>query len=81
MNETLLSNIEKIQTTKMGLDRIKNNLNLKDENVVEYCKKKILDERSRIYKKGKNWYCEIDNILITINSFSYTIITAHIKNN
>ncbi|WP_288834306.1 DUF3781 domain-containing protein, partial [uncultured Catenibacterium sp.] len=28
---------------------------------------------------GKNWYCEIENIIITINSYSYTIITAHIK--
>ncbi|WP_367657598.1 DUF3781 domain-containing protein, partial [Holdemanella biformis] len=24
------------------------------------------------------WYCEIDNIKITINSYSYTIITAHL---
>ncbi len=31
-----------------------------------------------IYKQGKNWYCEIENIKITINSYSYTIITAHI---
>lgn len=31
-----------------------------------------------IYKQGKNWYCEVDNIKITINSYSYIIITAHI---
>ena len=31
-----------------------------------------------IYKEGKNWHCEIDNIRITVNSYSYTIITAHI---
>ena len=31
-----------------------------------------------IYKQGKNWYCEVENIKITINSYSYTIITAHI---
>lgn len=30
-----------------------------------------------IYKQGKNWYCEIDDIKITINSYRYTIITAH----
>lgn len=39
----------------------------------------ILDKNSNIYKEGKNYYCEIDNIVITINSYSYTIIPAHIK--
>lgn len=76
--EILLSNIDKIHTTQMGIDRIKRNLRLEDINVVEYCKDKVLDRRSKIYKQGKNWYCEIDNIRITINSYSYTIITAHI---
>lgn len=74
MNE-LLNNIEKIHTTPMGIDRIKKNLKI-ETDVVEYCKNKI--KKSKIYKKGKNYYCEIDNIKITINSYSYTIITAHI---
>ncbi len=47
------------------------------DDVVEYCKNKVLDKNCNIYKQGKNWYCEIDNIKITINSYSYTIITAH----
>ena len=74
----LLNNIDKIHTTLMGIDRIKRNLNI-DCDVVEYCKNKILDKNCNIYKQGKNWYCQIDNIIITINSYSYTIITAHIK--
>ncbi len=73
----LLENIDKIHTTKMGIDRIKRNLKI-DDDVVLYCKRKIIDDNCNIYKQGKNWYCEIDNIKITINSFSYTIITAHI---
>lgn len=75
--EILLSNIEKIHTTKMGMDRIKKNLKLDTEDVVEYCKNKVLDKNCKIYKQGKNYYCEIQNIKITINAFSYTIITAH----
>lgn len=75
MNE-LLFNIDKVHTTKMGIDRIKKNLNI-DSDVVEYCKNKVLDKDCNIYKNGKNWYCEIDDIIITINSYSYTIITAH----
>lgn len=78
MDEKILkSNINKIHTTKLGINRIKNNLNLQTNNVVEYCKNKILNKNCKINKQGKNWYCEIDNIKITINSHNYTIITAH----
>lgn len=77
-NNDLLSNIDKVNTTKLGMDRIKNNLKLNTSEVVEYCKNKILDKNCNIYRKGKNWYCEIDGIKITINSYSYMIITAHI---
>ena len=75
--EVLLSNIEKVHTTKMGIERIKKNLKLDTNDVVLYCKNKVLNKKCNIYKQGKNWYCEIDNIKITINSYSYTIITAH----
>ena len=78
--EILLSNIDKVHTTEMGIDRIKKNLKLDTNDVVEQCKNKILNKNCAIYKKGKNWYCETDNIKITINSYSYTIITAHIIN-
>lgn len=73
----LLSNIEKIHTTELGIERIKRNLKITND-ALEYCKNKIIDSNCQIYKEGKNWYCEIDNIRITINSYSYTIITAHI---
>ena len=76
--DILLSSIDKINTTEMGIDRIKKNLKLNTNDVVEFCKNKILDKNCNIYKQGKNWYCEIDNIKITINSYSYTIITAHL---
>ena len=76
--DILLFNIDKIHTTEMGIDRIKKNLKLNTNDVVEFCKNKILDKNCDIYKQGKNWYCEIDNIKITINSYSYTIITAHL---
>lgn len=80
--EIVLANIEKIHTTKMGIERIKKNLKLEQVDPISYCNSKIRDKNSIIYKSGKNFYCEIDNIKITINSYSYTIITAHqiIKN-
>ena len=76
--QILLDNISKVHTTEMGIDRIKKNLKLNTNDVVKFCKNKILDKNCNIYKQGKNWYCEIDNIKITINSYSYTIITAHL---
>lgn len=72
----LLENIDKIHTTDIGIDRIKRNLKI-DGDVVDYCKRMILDKKCKINKVGKNYYCEINNIIITINSYSYTIITAH----
>ncbi len=76
--KALIDNIDKIHTTVMGIDRIKKNLKIDTADVVEYCKNKILKKNCNIYKQGKNWYCEVDNMKITINSYSYTIITAHI---
>lgn len=74
----LIDNIDKIHTTEMGVDRIRRNLKLENVDVVEYCKDKIIDENCHIYRQGKNWYCEIDSVKITVNVYSYTIITAHI---
>ena len=77
--EILINNINKIHTTHMGLDRIKKNLKLDNYDIIEYIKNIIKTKDTITYKKGKNYYCETDNIIITINSYSYTIITAHIK--
>lgn len=79
-SELLIDNIDKVHTTEMGLERIKRNLRLDSADVVDYCKNLILNWNCRIYKQGKNWYCEVDNVRITVNSFSYTIITAHTMN-
>lgn len=75
--EILLENLDKIHTTKLGVERIKKNLSLEKEDIIDYCLTKIKNKRSKISKKGKNYYIEIENLIITINSYSYTIITAH----
>ena len=76
MKEELINNINKIHTTKLGSIRIQKNLNI-ESDVVEYIKKIILDNNSFIYKNGKNYYCENNNVIVTINSYNYCIITAH----
>ena len=77
----LLSNLNKIHTTKLGIERIKRNLYLDVDDVVYWCKQKVQDKNSVIIRKGKNWYVSVDDCVITINAYSYTIITAHKSKN
>ena len=79
MKNELLENIEKLHTTPMGMERIRRNLSLgnDEKDVIAFCRQKILDIRSVITRHGKNWYVKIDDCIITVNAYSYTIITAH----
>lgn len=76
MND-LITNIDKLHTTEMGAERIIRNLFLTTSDPVAWCKDKILDERTVIERKGKNWYARIDDFRITVNAYNYCIITAH----
>lgn len=60
MLDILIANIVKIHRTGMGVDRIRNNLDLGEIDVVAWCKNKILDNRSVKERKCKNWYVHID---------------------
>lgn len=73
----LLENLEKVHTTEMGVDRIKRNIGVDVEDIVEYCVDKIKQDNAVIERKGKNYYVTVDGIIITVNASSYTIITAH----
>lgn len=74
--KTLLENIEKIHTTEMGIGRIQKNLKINEEPV-GYCISKLKQDTSTVRKEGKNYYVDADDCTITINSSSFTIITAH----
>jgi hypothetical protein len=73
----LISNIDKIHTTPLGVLRIKKNLCLDTNDIVNWCVEKIENKKSSITREGKNWYINIDECIITVNAYSYTIITAH----
>ncbi len=75
--KVLLDNLYKVHTTLMGVDRIKRNLGLSDIDVVLFCVDKIKDCNSVITRKGKNYYVLVSDLVITVNAYSYTIITAH----
>lgn len=76
MND-LIENIHKLHTTEMGVDRIRKNLSLETGDVVAWCRARILEEATAVERKGKNWYADAGDCLITVNALSYTIITAH----
>ena len=77
----LLNNLAKIHTTELGIVRIKRNLSLDIDDVVEWCKNKISSKNTSITRKGKNWYITVEGCIITVNAHSFTIITAHKEKN
>lgn len=79
MKNKILKNKDKIHTTELGVERIRRNLNLNTENIIEYCVDIIQNKKSIVSEKGKNYYINYENIEITLNKSSFTIITAHIK--
>jgi len=78
MNDDLIRNLDEIHTTELGIERIKKNLSLDTEDIVKWCKEKTKNADD-IFRKGKNWYVHVDDCIITINAYSFTIITAHKK--
>lgn len=76
MND-LIENIDKLHTTEMGAERIKRNCQIETDDVVQWSKAQILDTTASIERTGKNWYIVLGNYKITVNAYSYTIITAH----
>lgn len=73
----LLDHLDNLHTTELGAERIKRNLAIETDDVTEWCKNKITASDARITRNGKNWYISIDGCVITVNAYSYTIITAH----
>lgn len=73
----LLKNLEKLHTTKLGVERIRKNLSLDTDDVIGWCKAQILSPCSSIERRGKNWYIDTGTCTITMNAYSYTVITAH----
>ncbi len=83
MNETLRTSIaQSLKNTTLGFLRIKKNLNIiqfSDTETEVFLKKIILSTpHANIETKGKNHYftCTKYNAVLTVNSHSFTIITA-----
>ncbi|WP_455530631.1 DUF3781 domain-containing protein [Ruminococcus sp.] len=73
----LLNNLAKLHTTELGAIRIKRNLSLDCTDTVEWCREQINAPEAVTERKGKNRYITVNDCIITVNAYSYTIITAH----
>lgn len=73
----MLNNLDKLHATELGAVRIKRNLCLDTDNVVGWCKDKILSSSAVTSRNGKNWYVDVDDCILTVYAYTYTIITAH----
>lgn len=91
-NNELLANLKQLHTTELGAVRIWKNLSDKKiseplfsasspdaDAVAAWCQTKIKSPNATITRKGKNWYINVDGCVITVNAYSYTIITAHME--
>ena len=76
MND-LLANLPKLHTTELGAERIRKNLALAGEDVVQWCRMQIASPAASMVRRGKNWYVQVNGCCLTIHASSYTIITAH----
>ena len=70
-DELMLDNMQKM------IKKIDDYLSLDTDDVVSFCMAKIKEPHAAISRNGKNWYIRVDGIVITVNAYSYTIITAH----
>ena len=76
-NNELLNHLDKLHTTELGVERIKRNLALDTDHVVDWCRNRISSVEASISRKGNNWDIAVDGCIITVNAYSYTIITVH----
>lgn len=80
--EILINNLEKLHITKLGRERVIDNLCLEYQtDVTNYVKNIIINEDIEVFKKGSNFIVKTYNYEITINSRTFTIITAYLIHN
>ena len=72
----LVNNLDKLHTTDLGALRITKNLTLTNDPV-QWCKAFITSPNAEITRQGKNFYITNQNITVTVNAHSFTVITAH----
>ena len=66
-----------LHTTPMGEERIRRNAAPDAEDVIAWCRARLLSPGAAFERRGKNIYVTADGCTLTINAGSRTVITAH----
>lgn len=76
-------NIDKINITNTGADRVKNNIKsvafVTNNDVLDYCKHILSMQDTYVYPENQNWHIVNKDVELIINSNNLTIVTAHQK--
>lgn len=73
--EILKDNIELIHIEEVSINHIKRCLNVYD-NPLDFIKKIILNDRSKVIKNDKNYFVSLNNVLLSIDAGSYKVVSA-----
>jgi len=76
----LIENKDKIHISKLACKRIKQNLKLQTDDILNWCRNEIeyADKTDNITREDKKLYVAANNSVITINASNYAIITANL---
>ncbi len=69
--------LDNLHTTPMGEERIRRNAAPNEDDVIAWCKERIKTPDAVIERRGKNFYITSGGCTLTVNAYSYTVITAH----
>lgn len=76
----LIDNLYRMRTTPLGVVRIRRNVGEafdSESDVVEWCRERIMSPTAQITRNGKNFYIVSAGFRLTVNAYSFTIITVH----
>lgn len=76
MKELLEANIQQIHTTELGLIRIQKGIGFNPKECINMIREIISYQDTIVEKIGKNFYVYYNNMIITINSYNFCVITA-----
>lgn len=73
MND-LLQNMDQIHISKSGEVRIRNDLGLTVDSVIDWCKDQIANQNAVHEQHGKYWFVYLHDCMITVDARKYRII-------
>ncbi|AEB07517.1 GCN5-related N-acetyltransferase [Coriobacterium glomerans PW2] len=75
--DDLIEKLDSIHTTELAAVRLSRNLGLGVYDVSNWCRSRILDPKTSVTLRGKNYLVHAPDAIITLNARTLTVTTAH----